>query len=183
LQWQIPVSSTLVVISYIIYTTYTRGLIMGHRVAILRFLSRLAMALALEDIDEARVMRWPRDAAREALSCLESLGAPWTLPSRCPGEGSVFGVSDAAGASDDGAWRGWAYAYHSPRYMRVRSGPISPLSKDIFREELGVCVSGRVKSTPWGDPLSIKLRGTVITYGVSTWSSGDGQLITEQTKT
>ena len=89
-------------------------------------------------------MRWPRDAAQEALSCLESLGTHWTLPSRCPGEGSVFGVSDAAGASDDGAWRGWAYAYHSPRFMRVRSGPISPLSKDIFREELGVCVSGQI---------------------------------------
>ena len=146
--WNLTVDTSLPLVAYLIYITHTMGRIMADLLHVLRFLSRLASALGREEITESRVMRWPRAAAEQATEVLSNLARPWTLPIRSAGTGRVFGVSDAAGEAGDGEWRGWAYAFHSPSYMRVRSGPIS--SGDIFKEELSACVRGQVDALNGG---------------------------------
>ena len=147
-EWNLTVDTSLPLVAYLIYITHTRGQIMASLLHVLRFLSRLASALGKNEIKESHVMRWPRAAADQAREVLGDLARPWTLPVRSAGTGRVFGVSDAAGEASDGAWRGWAYAFHSPNFMRVRAGPIS--SNDIFKEELSACVRGQVDALNGG---------------------------------
>ena len=138
--WRITVEDTMVLVGCMLYVTYVTRASMARLHATLCFLSRLAVAVDAGRHTGSAVLRWPRAAADEAVA------VPVTMPHSLPPpptsqDAEVFGVSDAAGPSEDGAeLRCRAFAYHTAERMVVEVNPIS--SDDIFREELRAMVDG-----------------------------------------
>jgi hypothetical protein len=138
--WNLRTGQSLTLIACIIYSYYTTGRPLAAAVDIMRFLSRLATALGTGDIDMQRVMRWPRDAASSAVKEVSELRRWRTRPCAPIAPIQVFGVSDAAGPSEDGSSRNLAYAFHSSSRMVVHSEPI--VGTDIFALETKAMTDG-----------------------------------------
>ena len=140
-QWVLPVDRTLVLVGCLLYITYVRLASMTSLRHTLCFLSRLATNLNNGTIAPGHSMRWPRGAADEARAV--PVRAPYRLPPRAiyeDGAEQAFGVSDAAGPSEDGAARNMAYAYHTHERMVINVEPIR--HTDIFLAELRAMMDG-----------------------------------------
>lgn len=145
--WALPVADTVPLISCLIYATYVRDRPLADIIEPLRMLSRLASSLNKGDITHASVQRWGRDAAAAATTIGDGL-ADWWIPRRRRAPGAqdsvaprVTGVSDAAGPSESGESRCWAYAYHSHHQMVVHVESIGD-NTDIFELELMAMAAG-----------------------------------------
>jgi hypothetical protein len=148
--WDLRISDTIPIISCLIYATYVRDMPLASLVEPLRLLSRLAASLQKDDIDPAHRQRWSRAAAMKAEEMAKSLGEWWTPLRRGAGKEHprLTGISDAAGPSEDGTSRCWAYAYHSQDRMVLHVEDIGD-EKDIFTLELKAMIEGVIDA---GEP-------------------------------
>jgi hypothetical protein len=100
-EWRISVGDSLALAACAIYAAFVTARPLCRILHIMRFLSQLGTAMGQGHIDLHRIMRWPRDAAAAMQAEIPLLRQTWSRPARVPLSGKLYGVSDAAGPSDD----------------------------------------------------------------------------------